>query len=53
MPRYNACWRRKPPEKLTREPLAGEAASVLFALGVIGVGFLALPIMTTGAAYDL
>ena len=26
---------------------------VLFALGVIGVGFLAVPIMTTGAAYDL
>ena len=34
-------------------PLAGDAASVLFALGVIGVGFLAVPIMTTGAAYDL
>ena len=34
-------------------PLAGDAAGVLFALGVIGVGFLAIPIMTTGAAYDL
>ena len=34
-------------------PLAGDAAAVLFALGVIGVGFLAVPIMTTGAAYDL
>ena len=34
-------------------PLAGRAASVLFALGVIGVGFLAVPVMTTGAAYDL
>lgn len=34
-------------------PLAGEAATVLFALGVIGVGFLAVPVMTTGAAYDL
>ena len=34
-------------------PLAGEAATVLFALGVVGVGFLAVPIMTTGAAYDL
>ena len=34
-------------------PLAGDAAGVLFALGVIGVGFLAVPIMTTGAAYDL
>ncbi|HSU14924.1 divalent metal cation transporter [Longimicrobium sp.] len=35
------------------QPLAGSAAGVLFALGVIGVGFLAVPIMTTGAAYDL
>jgi Mn2+/Fe2+ NRAMP family transporter len=26
---------------------------VLFALGVIGVGFLVVPVMTTGAAYDL
>lgn len=34
-------------------PIAGEAASILFALGVIAVGFLAVPIMTTGAAYDL
>jgi NRAMP (natural resistance-associated macrophage protein)-like metal ion transporter len=35
------------------EPLAGRAAGLLFALGVIGVGFLAVPVMTTGAAYDL
>jgi Mn2+/Fe2+ NRAMP family transporter len=35
------------------EPLAGRAAGLLFTLGVIGVGFLALPVMTTGAAYDL
>jgi Mn2+/Fe2+ NRAMP family transporter len=34
-------------------PIAGNAASILFTLGVIGVGFLAVPIMTTGAAYDL
>jgi Mn2+/Fe2+ NRAMP family transporter len=34
-------------------PLAGDAASFLFAAGVVGVGFLAVPIMTTGAAYDL
>jgi NRAMP (natural resistance-associated macrophage protein)-like metal ion transporter len=34
-------------------PLAGNAAGLLFALGVIGVGFLAVPVMTTGAAYDL
>ncbi len=34
-------------------PLAGGAAELLFTLGVIGVGFLAVPIMTTGAAYDL
>jgi Mn2+/Fe2+ NRAMP family transporter len=35
------------------QPIAGDAASILFAVGVIGVGFLAVPIMTTGAAYDL
>jgi NRAMP (natural resistance-associated macrophage protein)-like metal ion transporter len=35
------------------QPLAGNAASLLFLLGVIGVGFLAVPVMTTGAAYDL
>jgi len=34
-------------------PLAGNAAGLLFALGVIGVGFLAVPVMTTGAAYDI
>ena len=35
------------------QPLAGAGAKVLFALGVVGVGFLAVPVMTTGAAYDL
>ena len=35
------------------EPLAGEGAKWLFAAGVVGVGFLAVPIMTTGAAYDI
>ena len=34
-------------------PLAGDAAGFLFAAGIIGVGFLAVPVMTTGAAYDL
>jgi NRAMP (natural resistance-associated macrophage protein)-like metal ion transporter len=34
-------------------PLAGDAAGLLFALGVIGVGFLAVPVMTTGAAFDV
>jgi NRAMP (natural resistance-associated macrophage protein)-like metal ion transporter len=34
-------------------PLAGEAAGALFAIGIIAVGFLAVPVMTTGAAYDL
>ena len=33
-------------------PLAGSAASFLFALGIGAVGFLAVPIMTAGAAYD-
>ncbi|HVX75146.1 MAG TPA: divalent metal cation transporter [Bradyrhizobium sp.] len=34
-------------------PLAGAAASTLFTIGIIGVGFLAVPVMTAGAAYDL
>jgi len=34
-------------------PLAGAGASVLFTAGIIGVGFLAVPVMTAGAAYDL
>src|SRR5205085_10343964 len=32
-------------------PLAGPAAGTLFAAGVVAVGFLAVPVMTTGAAY--
>jgi Mn2+/Fe2+ NRAMP family transporter len=35
------------------QPLAGSAAALLFALGIVAVGFLAIPVMTTGAAYDL
>lgn len=34
-------------------PLAGKAAGLLFALGVFGVGFLAVPVMTIGAAFDV
>jgi NRAMP (natural resistance-associated macrophage protein)-like metal ion transporter len=34
-------------------PAAGHAASLLFTLGIVGVGFLAIPVMTTGAAYDV
>lgn len=34
-------------------PLLGGGAGALFATGMIGVGFLAVPVMTTGAAYDL
>ena len=35
------------------EPVAGHAASLLFMAGIVGVGFLAIPVMTTGAAYDI
>ena len=35
------------------QPLAGKAAGLLFTLGVVGVGFLAVPVMVTGAAYDV
>lgn len=34
-------------------PLAGNMASLLFSAGILGVGMLAIPVMTTGAAYDL
>jgi Mn2+/Fe2+ NRAMP family transporter len=35
------------------QPLAGAWAGWLFAAGIVAVGFLAVPVMTTGAAYDL
>ncbi len=35
------------------QPLAGPAAGWLFAAGMIGAGFLALPVMTIGAAFDI
>lgn len=34
-------------------PLAGNATSLLFAMGVVGVGILAIPVLTTGPAYAL
>ncbi|HYJ45266.1 MAG TPA: Nramp family divalent metal transporter [Pyrinomonadaceae bacterium] len=33
------------------EPLAGSAAKYLFAIGMIGAGFLAVPVLTGSAAY--
>ncbi|HEV8367418.1 MAG TPA: divalent metal cation transporter [Pyrinomonadaceae bacterium] len=32
-------------------PVAGNAATILFALGLIGAGFLAVPVLTSSAAY--
>jgi Mn2+/Fe2+ NRAMP family transporter len=32
-------------------PLAGDAAGILFALGIIGAGVLAVPVLTGSAAY--
>src|SRR5438270_2822357 len=34
-------------------PVAGKLAGALFSIGVFSVGFLAVPVMTAGAAYDL
>jgi NRAMP (natural resistance-associated macrophage protein)-like metal ion transporter len=34
-------------------PLAGNAATVLFALGIIGAGMLAVPVLTGSAAYAI
>jgi NRAMP (natural resistance-associated macrophage protein)-like metal ion transporter len=33
------------------QPLAGDAAGALFAIGFMGVGLLTVPVLTTGAAY--
>jgi NRAMP (natural resistance-associated macrophage protein)-like metal ion transporter len=35
------------------EPFAGRAAGLLFCIGILAVGCMAVPIMTTGAAYDI
>jgi len=35
------------------QPVAGNAASLLFALGIIGAGFLAVPVLTGSAAYAI
>lgn len=35
------------------QPIAGDAAEILFAVGIVSVGFIAVPVMTIGAAYDL
>jgi Mn2+/Fe2+ NRAMP family transporter len=34
-------------------PLAGQAAALLFTAGIVGVGFLAIPVITAGAAYNI
>lgn len=36
-----------------RRSLAGDLTGCLFAASVVAVGFLAMPVMTTGAACDL
>lgn len=44
---------KQPPQAAEAlRPLAGDAAGIVFAAGAIGVGFLAVPVMTTGAAFD-
>ncbi len=34
-------------------PIAGNAATITFALGIVGVGFLGVPVMTIGGGYAL
>ena len=34
-------------------PLAGHAAGLLFTAGIVGVGFLAIPVITAGASYNI
>jgi Mn2+/Fe2+ NRAMP family transporter len=38
---------------LALRPLAGELASALYAIGILGVGFLAIPTLAGSAAYAL
>lgn len=38
---------------LALKPLAGDFASLIFALGIIGTGLLALPVLTGSAAYAI
>jgi Mn2+/Fe2+ NRAMP family transporter len=35
------------------QPVAGEAAGTLFALGILGTGFLSVPVLTCSASYAL
>lgn len=34
-------------------PVAGHAAGLLFMAGIVGVGFLAIPVITAGSAYNI
>lgn len=38
---------------LALRPVAGDAATILFAIGIIGSGLLAVPVLTCSAAYAL
>jgi Mn2+/Fe2+ NRAMP family transporter len=38
---------------LALEPIAGSAATVIFALGIVGTGLLAIPVLAGSAAYAL
>jgi Mn2+/Fe2+ NRAMP family transporter len=40
----------RPPKPLVR-PLAGRFAAILFTVGIVGVGFLAIPTLAGSAAY--
>lgn len=35
------------------EPIAGKASSLLFTLGIVGTGFLAIPVLAGAAAYAI
>jgi Mn2+/Fe2+ NRAMP family transporter len=55
---YSSCHkcprlRQRRPTHLRETASDGDAAGLLFMVGIIAVGLLAVPIMTTGAAYDL
>ena len=49
--RASSTFRRRPPAAEALRPLGGETTFLLFSLGIIGTGMLALPVLAGSAAY--
>jgi Mn2+/Fe2+ NRAMP family transporter len=51
--RRDATCNRRPRRRTALKPIAGELAFVLFALGIVGTGLLAIPVLAGSAAYAM